>query len=136
MFHDYKYIPIESYQPLKNKLFFNEKNRIITIYKNYSIKTILLLLPAFLILEFCMLIFSLFGGWLNEKIRGYISIIKLFKVLNDERGFIQQNRTLSDKQITHNFVSTLSVERYNNLGIRFFINPFLSVYWSIIKIFV
>lgn len=133
MYHDYKYIPVESYLPLKNKLFLNERNRIMTIYKNYSTWTIILLLPAFLILEFCMLIFSISGGWFNEKLKGYRSIIKLRDNLNKDRLFVQRNRILFDRQITDDFKSTLGFEMYNNLGVRLFINPFLSFYWNIVK---
>ncbi|MDO8610133.1 MAG: glycosyltransferase family 2 protein [bacterium] len=133
MYHDYKYLPIESYQTLKNKLFFNERNRLMTIYKNYNTKTIILLLPATVVLEFCMLIFSIFGGWFNEKLRGYVSIIKLLKVLNQNRTLIQKNRLLSDKQVINDFKSTLSVEIYDNWGVRLFINPFLYCYWKVAK---
>lgn len=133
MYHDYKYIPVENYLSLKNKLFFNERNRIMTIYKNYSTLAIFLLLPAFLILEFCMIIFSFTGGWFNEKLKGYTSIIKLIGSLNEDRIFVQRNRVLFDRQITDDFKDTLEFEMYNNLGVRLFINPFMRVYWNIVK---
>lgn len=133
MYHDYKYIPVENYQTLKSKLFFNERNRLMTIYKNYNTKTIILLLPAIILLEFCMLIFSIFGGWFNEKLRGYVSIIKLRNELCQNRVFIQKNRLLSDKQVTSDFKGTLSAEIYDNWGVRLFVNPFLFCYWNVVK---
>ncbi|MFA5932973.1 MAG: glycosyltransferase family 2 protein [Microgenomates group bacterium] len=133
MFHDYKYIPVESYQPLKNKLFYNERNRLITVYKNYSMATLLLIFPAVLIIEICMLFFSLIGGWFEEKIKGYASIVKLSSSLHQNRVFVQKNRILSDKQVTAIFASTLNSKIYDNLGVKYIINPFLFCYWRIIK---
>lgn len=133
MYHDYKYIPVESYQPLKRKLFLNERNRIMTIFKNYSMRTIILLLPAIILLEFCMLVFSLFGGWFSEKIRGYISIIKLRDELNKNRDFVQKNRLWSDKQVSYDFIGMLDAKIYDNWGVKLLINPFMFCYWSIVK---
>lgn len=133
MYHDYKYIPVESYQPLKKKLFFNERNRLVTIYKNYSTKTLLLLLPAIVILEVCMLTFSLLNGWFLEKVKGYMSIINMSNDLNNNRLFIQENRKLTDKQITSDYVSELNLDIYNSSIVRLFINPFLFFYWTFVK---
>lgn len=133
MYHDYKYIPLENYQPLKRKLFFNERNRIITIFKNYSTRTLFLLLPAIVLIEFCILIFSIFDGWFNEKLKGYLSIINKWQIIAQNREFVQKHRLLSDKQVTYDFMGTLDAKIYDNWGVKFFINPFLSCYWNIIK---
>lgn len=133
MYHDYKYVPIESYLSLKKKLFLNERNRIMTIYKNYSARTIFLLLPAIFLLELCMIIFSILSGWFLEKIKGYLSVIKLRNSLDQDRKFIQQKRLVSDTQISSNFVSTLNIEIYDSWGVRLFINPFLFCYWKLVK---
>lgn len=136
MYHDYKYIPVERYQTLKSKLFYNERNRIMTFYKNYSMRTIVLLLPSALFLEFCMVVYALSGGWFIEKIKGYISIIALRHSLQKNRVFVQKNRIVSDREITRNFMSTLNMEIYNNGAVKLFINPMLSCYWGLVKRFI
>lgn len=136
MYHDYKYIPVEQYQSLKSKLFYNERNRIMTLYKNYSMRTIVLLLPAALFLEFCMILYALFGGWCIEKIKGYVSIIALRHSLQKNRVFVQKNRVASDREIVRDFMSTLNTKIYNNGAVKILVNPFLFCYWSLAKNFI
>jgi GT2 family glycosyltransferase len=133
MYHDYKYIPVERYQSLKSKLFYNERNRIMTLYKNYSTRTMLLLLPMAIVMECCMVVYALFGGWFIEKIRGYSSIIQLRNTLQKNRVFVQKNRIVSDKEITRDFMSTLHTELYNNIVVKYVINPLLFCCWGLVK---
>src|SRR3989344_7448396 len=49
------------------KYYFMERNRYLTIFQNYNLLTILLILPALIIMELGLLIFSFKGGWWKEK---------------------------------------------------------------------
>lgn len=136
IYHDYKYIPKESYHPLKNKLKYYERNRLATIFKNYSIRTLIVLLPAFLTIEAAMIVFSLINGWVKEKILGYVFNIQNMKYLLNERNFVQRNRKLKDREIVEDFKAGLKFEKFEIFPIRFIINPFLTIYWSIAKILI
>src|SRR5690606_19862568 len=43
--HDYEPIPKTNYFNLSKKYFYYERNRILTIFKNYSLSTLILLMP-------------------------------------------------------------------------------------------
>ena len=92
IYHDYKYIPKENYLSLKNKFKYYERNRLITVYKNYSTRSLALLLPALIIIEVLMLVFALLKGWFGEKILGYAYLYNNFGHFSKERYLIQQKR--------------------------------------------
>ncbi len=52
-----------------SKYYFMDKNRIITALKNYKIASLLIFLPAFVIMEIGLFYFSIKNKWLKEKIR-------------------------------------------------------------------
>jgi GT2 family glycosyltransferase len=134
LYHDYKYIPQEKYQPLKRKLFFIERNRLQTIFKNYSFKTLLLLSPAIIFMEIGMVTFAIIDGWGFTKLKTYLSIMQNFSTLNSNRKFIQKKRSISDNIIIQNFKSRITFEKFSNPIIRYFVNPVLDLYIRIIKV--
>lgn len=133
IFHDYKYIPQENYQSLKNKIYYNERNRLLTLLKNYSFRTLLIILPILIFIELSIIIFSFFNGWFRKKFLGYCSIINLRNEIFKKRRFIQKIRLLSDKQIITNFTDKLSFGMFNRSEVKILINPFLSIYWKLVK---
>ncbi|GIK83880.1 MAG: glycosyl transferase [Patescibacteria group bacterium] len=133
LFHDYKYIPKETYQPLQKKLFYIERNRIVTILKNYSIKTLLLLLPMFIFMELGMLIFAFFDRWGTTKLRTYMSILKSYKHIVEKRSFIQSKRKVADSTIFKQFESAITFEKFSNPLIKYVVNPILHIYFIIIE---
>jgi len=133
IYHDYKYIPKESYHPLKNKLKYYERNRLSTIFKNYSTKTLLLILPAIFLIEIAMIFFSAGNGWLWQKLEGYIYNLRNIKHLVKQRNFIQKKRKVSDKEIVKDFKAMLKFEKFEIFPIRFVINPFLRIYWHFVN---
>lgn len=135
IYHDYKYIPDENYQSLKGKLFYNERNRLINLIKNYKLSTLIILSPAILFLELCLLLYATYKGWLKEKISGYLSIIKNFGYIVGERKVIQKGRKVGDKQIILEFKSTLDFIYFRNIIVTLIINPLLSLYWFTVRRF-
>ncbi|MDP2860600.1 MAG: glycosyltransferase family 2 protein, partial [bacterium] len=57
VYHEYKYKPEEHIQKASKKFYLLERNRIVTLLKNYSLKTLILLLPVFLFMEVGMNIY-------------------------------------------------------------------------------
>lgn len=131
LFHDYKYIPNEKQQSLKQKLFYIERNRIITILKNYSLKTLLFLFPIILFMELGMICFAFYEGWGVIKLKTYVSIIKNFSLIYKNRKFIQSARKVEDKDIIKTFESSISFEKFSNPIIRTIVNPVLELYITI-----
>lgn len=134
LYHDYKYIPQEKYQPLKRKLFYIERNRLQTIFKNYSFKTLFLLVPAIIFMEIGMITFAIIDGWGLTKLKTYLSIMQNFDTLNTNRKYIQEKRIVSDKLIMQNFKSKITFEKFSNPVIKYIVNPVLDLYIKIIKV--
>lgn len=133
LFHDYKYVPKENYQPLKRKLFYIERNRLITLYKNLSVKSLLLIIPPMIFMELGMISFAFYEGWGLTKLKTYISIIQNIKRINKNRAFIQSVRTVNDKKIFNHFESSITFEKFSNPIIKYVVNPIISKYFFIIK---
>lgn len=135
-YHDYKYIPKENYQKTRQKFYYLERNRLIMILKNYSIKTLILISPTFIFMELGMVFYFILKGWSLDKIKGYIWIFKNRRSILQKREDIQKKRILSDHEVTRNFVGKISYEELNNPVLNFFVNPLLNGYWKIIKKFI
>ncbi len=138
IYHDYKFLPKESYQSLHRKLFYIERNRVITLLKNYSSKTLALIFPIFLFMEFGLLFLALIQGWIVPKINSYKSIITLFPQIMKKRVEIQRGRKVSDTAIAQTLQSsiTFSFGKFSNPVLLKILNQILSVYFKGIRHFI
>ena len=96
------------------KFYFLERNRWITILKNYSTKTILQLFPSLLILEIIMIVFFAKKGILKKKIWSYGSVIKSLRHIISYRGIIQKERKISDEEIMKKFCCNMYIPPESN----------------------
>lgn len=83
----------------KRKFYHLEKNRVETILKNYSRKSLLFLLPFIVLVELGLVFYFLIFHRSLLKFFGYAHLIRHIKRLFKKRTEVQQNRTVSDKQI-------------------------------------
>ncbi|QQG49797.1 MAG: glycosyltransferase family 2 protein [Candidatus Berkelbacteria bacterium] len=81
------------------KFYYAERNRLLTLLKNYRLLTLLLLLPFGLVFELCLILASIPRGWLGAKLASYWGALKLFDTTWKERRVIQRQRRVSDKDI-------------------------------------
>lgn len=128
-YHKYKF------NKNKKKLFFFERNRLMMLFENYSIKTIILLLPIFVVNELLMIIYSLFNGWFRLKILSYFSFIKNFRAVIINRKDIQTRRVVSDKTIFRQMICELNFGVITN-SLFVPLNFLYRVYFNLVKLFV
>jgi len=119
--------------PKNNKVYFLERNRLITLYKNFSTRTLWLISFAFGIKEIGLLFFLLFTGNINYKLESYIYIIKNLRNIHHKRRNVQKIRTVSDKKLTHLLVGTIEFQELDIYLLRKLANPFFNAYWNIVK---
>lgn len=122
-----------SYSKNKQKYFFIEKNRLTFLLKNFSLKYLLLIFPAFLINEILMNVYSIINGWYILKIKSYLHVIKNYrKILNYKKN---SKPTISETKLKEYISSEIN---YQEIKSVFFVpyNIFLSIYWQFIKIFI
>ncbi len=119
----------------KWKFYMLERNRLFFIFKNYQLKTIILLLPIFLFMEIGIFLDSLIKGYFMDKIKSYFNFIKNIKKLFRNRRTIQRTRKLTDKQLFAKFSPIIKFEEINSFPLKI-ANIFLFLYYKLIKLFI
>jgi GT2 family glycosyltransferase len=121
------------FKRMGDKLYHMEKNRVRFLIKNYSLKTLLLVSPAFFITEIGVLLYSLKGGWFFKKIRTYLEILKSIPNLSCQRREVQKRRKLQDSKVMENFAGAITYQEIDNPLLDKILNPALDLYWKNIK---
>lgn len=117
------------------KYYWMERNRYIVLFQNYKCLTIILILPALIFMEIGLFIFSLLGGWWNEKIKVYKFFLNpccWFKIFK-KRFQRQCERKAKDKEIIKYFSGKIEFQEVANPVLIYFVNPVLDTYWKIVK---
>ncbi|MFH1661552.1 MAG: glycosyltransferase family 2 protein [Candidatus Falkowbacteria bacterium] len=128
VFHKYEFAKsIKQY-------YFMDRNRIIAILKNYHILTLLLILPAFVIMEFGLILFSLKTGWFKEKVKVWKYFLNPEKwiYLYKARRQVQKTRKIKDKEIAKLITGKIWYQEVGDWKLKL-INPIFNLYWNIIK---
>lgn len=81
------------------KLYFLERGRISSILRNFSFKSLIIIFPTMLIIEFLLLIYFLPKGMAAAKIQASIDVMRNLKLIAHERKIIQSIRRKSDRDI-------------------------------------
>lgn len=114
-----------------------DRNRIIAMIKNYHWLTLLLIFPAFVIMELGLVLFSLKTGWFKEKIKvwKYFSTPAKWRYLYGARKQTQSLRKIKDKDITKMITGKIWYQEIDDVKLRL-INPAFNFYWAIIRLFI
>lgn len=111
-----------------------DRNRIIAIIKNYHILTLLLIFPAFVIMEIGLILFSLKTGWFKEKLKvwKYFLTPKKWIYLIKARRKTQKLRRVKDKDIIKLITGKIWYQEIDDWKLRL-VNPVFDLYWNIVK---
>jgi hypothetical protein len=84
-----------------SKYYWMDRNRIIVMLKNYSSFTLILILPAFIIMEIGLILFSIRGGWFMKKLKVWAYFLNPLKwiYIIKARRHIQRTRRCSEREI-------------------------------------
>ena len=118
------------------KYYSSEKNRLYILLKNMEIKTLALIFPALIIIEFSQCFHAVINKWFLLKIKSYIEILKLFPRILTKRKKIKFSRKVSDKEITRVYQGTLAISGANNPLLTYLLSPALNIYWKVIRHFI
>lgn len=116
------------------KFYWMDRNRIISILKCYHWATLVLIFPAFVIMELGLILFSLKTGWFKEKIRIWIYFLKLstWKYLLKTRYQIQRSRKIKERKIKGLISGRIWYQEVDDWKLRI-INPVFNFYWQAVK---
>jgi len=119
------------------KYYFMERNRFIVMWKNYKLATIFLILPALILMELGLLVFSFKNGWWRKKLQVYLYFVNPVNWLKifQKRKIIQNSRVLSDKEVVKEFSGLIEHQEIESQLLKI-INPVFDLYWQIIKMLI
>ena len=112
-----------------------EKNRWWLLLTYYRWRTLLLLLPAFAVLEAGQCLFAARHGLLGQKLRAYTFYLhpQHLRLLRARRREIQTRRRLTDRQFMANFSGVFSAPGLKSPLWRLVGNPLLNGYWQVAR---
>lgn len=114
------------------KMFYAERNRLVFLYKNFSLKYLILIFPALLLNELLMLVYSLLAGWFGQKIQSYASAVKLSR---KELRFRKDNLTnihKQEKKLQRFIKPEIKFSEINNPAMVLY-SLFTRIYWFLIS---
>lgn len=114
-----------------------ERNRLWTMLKNYKTASLVIIFPAWLVMEFGQLLFALLNKNLKQKIRSYSFLFSKSEMakLREKRKQIQSIRTRSDRQVISKFTGLILFQPLSSVYLKT-ANIIFFIYWQIIKIFI
>lgn len=121
-----------SFSANKNKMFYADRNRLLFLYKNFSTKYLILILPISIINELLLIIYSLISGWFWRKLLVYYSALKFMPVIAKERKKNLPYMKKQEKNLKQYIGPKIS---FAEIQSRFFVpyNLVLRAYWFVIK---
>ncbi len=116
------------------KYYFMDRNRIMAMLKNYHRATLVLISPAFIVMEIGLLFFSATGGWLKEKIEVYKYFFnaKNWQYIFQERKRVQKSRLIKDEDIVKMFSGRIWYQEIGDGRLKI-ANLFFNAYWQVAK---
>lgn len=116
------------------KYYWMDRNRIIVMLKNYHWASLVLIFPAFLLMEIGLFIFACGNGWLKEKIKVYKYFLNLknWKYILNTRKQTQSLRKVRDKDIIKIFSGKIWYQEIGDWKLKI-ANIIFNTYWNIIK---
>jgi len=119
----------------RSKFYFIERNRPLLLASNLHLRTLVLLLPALLVVEVGTLILSLRSGWGREKIRAwkFLLLPSTWKWLRSRRKIIRFIRCVPDREILTSMVGIIDAQEVNNPFLSKIVNPILNAYFVVLK---
>ncbi|MCX6792608.1 MAG: glycosyltransferase family 2 protein [Candidatus Falkowbacteria bacterium] len=111
-----------------------DRNRILILLKYYHWLTLILIKPAALIMELGLLMFSIKNGYLKEKLRVWVYLIKpsTWRYIFAQRKVIQPSRKMSDLELLKLFTGEIAFQELASPLLKL-ANVFLKAYWQIIR---
>ena len=119
------------------KYYFMERNRLIFLLKNFSLRYLLLILPIFLLTEVGLDLFSLKNGFGKQRVKAwlYFTKSKHRKQIFEARRIIQKNRTVSEKNLVKYLTDEIISQEVDSLFTRLG-NRLFKAYFKLIRPFI
>jgi GT2 family glycosyltransferase len=118
-----------------SKYYWMDRNRILTILECYQLSTLILISPAFIIMELGLILFSIKNGSLKEKIKvwQYFFSAQNWQYIKTARVRNQKIRKIKDKEIAKLITGKIWYQEIGDWKLRL-INPIFNAYWALVRL--
>jgi GT2 family glycosyltransferase len=99
----------------REKLYLLERGRLSSITRNYTRRSICLLLPAIIVLDIFLIIYFIPKGLATTKIRATLDFLRNIRLVLNERKEIQARRVITDKDIARHMSARIEHPYFENL---------------------
>lgn len=130
--HDYKFGPSSG----TYKFYFTERNRIWNLLTFYKWRTILAILPMFIVMEGGMILYSIMTKWFKLKMKSYFDVIKGLPKILKYRKQVQKTRKIKDREILLEMVDAIQFDAIKNVLLDKVANTMLRGYYKFLKLIV
>lgn len=124
-----------SFSKNKKKMFYTERNRLLFLYRNFSLKYLLLILPISIVNEILIILYSILGGWFILKIKTYASFIGLIAKSSKQRKINLANIKMRERILKKSIGPIISFSEVSNSLFAPY-NALLWIYYKVIYIFI
>ena len=128
-YHDYEF------KRSIQKFYWMERNRVLVHLSHLRLRSLALIAPLMIGLEFGLILFAIKGGWIKEKLLVYRSFLSLrtCKHLIKKRRHSCIIRSVSDKEIVRMFTGRLEHQETKSKIVDSFANPILATVWWLMR---
>ena len=111
-----------------------ERNRWATIIRTYPTRLIAILFPALVATELALLPVSIAGGWLTQKLRSWIDLMRAAPRLLRSRREVQARRTVATADFARYLSPDLDSQHLGRVGRSKTIGWLLRGYWALARV--
>ncbi len=120
------------------KYYWIERNRFWILLFFLKWRTLFLILPTLLLMEIGQFGFSMMRGWWKEKLKVYTWLVNPahWPLMRAKRALRQDLRTITDSELTKDWVGTISYQEIENPLLDKAVNPVFEGYWRVVRKFI
>jgi len=117
------------------KYYYMERNRYLVLLQNYKMATLILIMPAAILMDIAMFFYSFIAGFWREefKVYRYFFQPRVWGKIVKTREDIQKKRKVKDKEIIKRFCGKIEFQDLNNPLLTKIVNPVFDWYWHLVK---
>ncbi len=129
MFHKYQF----SRSVLQ--FYYMERNRVIMMFENYRLGTLILIFLPFISMELGMLPYTALRGLLSAKLKvyGYFFHFKNWRRMIKNKKAKAKLRKIKDRELARLIVGKLEFQEIANPILRYIVNPVFNLYWRVVR---
>ncbi|MFH1233530.1 MAG: glycosyltransferase family 2 protein [Patescibacteria group bacterium] len=117
------------------QVYFMERNRFRFLLEFFKLPTLIIIFPAFVLMEFGMAPYEIINKWFGAKLKvyWYFFNLKNIALILNKKARVQKLRKISDKAMLKGVVGVIDFQQIENPVLKYIANPIFNLYWQIVK---